>query len=196
MISVLVFLPMLSDILTGVYGINPHPHSFDFSQNRHDPLPEGYGNFNIRTKFALLLLSVGFLAISIISGCAGKVILSDDAIKIRNTVDIINQLKDLYEKHDEGMLSLFSNDYLSESGMKDAISQDIKMFSAISLNIFIDRIEVDKDLVNVSVHWSGSWGSGEKTLREGGSAVVIIRSGDGFKVTDIKGDSPFGMLQR
>ena len=150
------------------------------------------GSSNIRSKFALLLLSAGFLAISIISGCAGKVILSDDAIKIRNTVDMINQLKDLYEKHDEGMLSLFSTDYLSESGMKDDISQDMKRFNVISLNIFIDRIEVDKDLVNVSVHWSGSWDNGDKTSRDGGSSVIIIRSGDGLKVVDIKGDSPFG----
>ena len=166
MISVIVFVAMLSDIITG--------------------------KFRIRSTFTLLLLSAGFLAISIISGCAGKVILSDDAIKIRNTVDIINQLKDLYEKHDEGMLSLFSTDYLSESGMKDDISQDMKRFNVISLNIFIDRIEVDKDLVNVSVHWSGSWENGEKTSRDGGSSVIIIRSGDGLKVVDIKGDSPFG----
>ena len=166
MISVIVFVAMLSDIITG--------------------------KFRIRSTFTLLLLSAGFLAISIISGCAGKVILSDDAIKIRNTVDIINQLKDLYEKHDEGMLSLFSTDYLSESGMKDDISQDMKRFNVISLNIFIDRIEVDKDLVNVSVHWKGSWEDGDKIFKDGGSAVIIIVSGDGLKVSDIKGDSPFG----
>jgi len=154
------------------------------------------GNFSIRSKFALLLFSVGFLAISIISGCAGKVILSDDAIKIRNTVDMINQLKELYQQHDEGMLSLFSSEYLSESGMKDAISQDMRRFGSISLSTFIDRIEVDKDLVNVSVHWKGSWENGDKIFKDGGSAVIIIRSGDGLKVVDIKGDSPFGISNK
>ena len=154
------------------------------------------GNFSIRSKFALLLFSVGFLAISIISGCAGKVILSDDAIKIRNTVDMINQLKELYQQHDEGMLSLFSSEYLSESGMKDDISQDIRRFGSISLSIFIDRIEIDKDLVNVSVHWKGSWENGDKIFKDGGSAVIIIRSGDGLKVVDIKGDSPFGISNK
>ncbi|HZX47658.1 MAG TPA: hypothetical protein VFF47_00395 [Nitrospirota bacterium] len=150
------------------------------------------GISNIRTKFTLLLLSAGFLAISIISGCAGKVILSDDAVRIRNTVDMIYQMKDLYEQHDDGLLSLFSADYLSESGMNVAVSQDMKRFNVISLNIFIDRIEVDKDLINVSVHWSGSWDNGEKISRDGGSSVIIIRSGDDLKVVDIKGDSPFG----
>jgi len=146
----------------------------------------------IRSTFALLLLSAVFLAVSIISGCAGKAILSDDVIRIRNTVDMIDRLKELYEQHDEGMLSLFSSEYLSESGMKDAISRDIRRFGSISLSIFIDRIEVDKDLVNVSVHWKGSWEDGDKIFKDGGSAVIIIVSGDGLKVSDIKGDSPFG----
>jgi len=146
----------------------------------------------IRSTFALLLLSAVFLAVSIISGCAGKAILSDDVIRIRNTVDMIDRLKELYEQHDEGMLSLFSSEYLSESGIKDAISRDMRRFGSISLSIFIDRIEVDKDLVNVSVHWKGSWANGDKTVKDGGSAVFIIVSGDGLKVSDIKGDSPFG----
>ena len=146
----------------------------------------------IRSTFALLLLSAVFLAVSIISGCAGKVIMSDDALRIRNTVDMIDRLKELYEQRDEGMLSLFSSEYLSESGIKDAISRDMSRFGSISLSIFIDRIEVDKDLINVSVHWSGSWDNGEKISRDGGSSVIIIRSGDDLKVVDIKGDSPFG----
>ena len=146
----------------------------------------------IRSTFALLLLSAVFLAVSIISGCAGKVIMSDDALRIRNTVDMIDRIKELYEQRDEGMLSLFSSEYLSGSGIKDALSRDMSRFGSISLSIFIDRIEVDKDLVNVSVHWKGSWANGDKTFKDGGSAVFIIVSGDGLKVSDIKGDSPFG----
>ena len=170
MISVIVFVAMLSDI------------------------PSGNKSSSVNAATALpFLISVFFLlALSIISGCAGKVILSDDAIRIRNTVDIIDQLKELYEQHDEGMLSLFSSEYLSESGIKDALSRDMSRFGSISLSIFIDRIEVDKDLVNISVHWKGSWANGDKTFKDGGSAVFIIVSGDGLKMSDIKGDSPFG----
>ncbi len=167
MISVIVFLPMPFD------------------------MQSGYRTFSGRAL--LWLTAFCLLALSIISGCAGKVILSDDAIRTRNIVDTINQIKNLYEQHDESMLSLFTADYLSASGMKDSISHDMKRFNTISLNIFIDRIEVDKDLIFVSVHWSGSWGNGDKSLREGGSAVIIIRSGDGLKVADIRGDSPFGI---
>lgn len=171
MISVIVFVPMMFEIPKVI--------------------------FKIRTKFALLLLSVSFLAITtIISGCAGKTILTDDAVRIRNTVDIIYQLKGLYEQHDEGMLSLFSTDYLSESGLKDSIVKDMKRFNAISLNIFIDRMEVDKDIVSVSVHWNVSMGDGEKTFKDGGSSVIIIQSGDGLKVVGIKGDSPFGISNK
>lgn len=180
MISVIAFLPMLSDIPSG-YKSSP---AVSFIEQK------------ACAAFSFLLLAFCLLSITIISGCAGKSILSDDAVKIRNTVDIIYQLKELYEQHDEGMLSLFSTDYLSESGMKDAISQDMKRFSIISLNIFIDRIEVDKDLVSVSVHWSASRGDGEKTFKDGGSSVIIIQSGDGLKVVGIKGNSPFGISNK
>lgn len=170
MISVIAFLPMLSKF--------SHKHK------------------SIRWIPSFAGMTLLLLFFSIISGCAGKVTLSDDAISIRNTVDMINQLKELYEQHDEGMLSLFSSVYLSESGMKDAISQDMRRFGSISLSMFTDRIEVDKDLINVSVHWKGSWGDGDKILKDGGSAVIIIRSGDGLKVVAIKGDSPFGVSNK
>lgn len=161
MISVIVFVAMLSDIPS------------------------------VNKSYPFLLSVLFFLALFIMPGCAGKAILSDDAIRIRNTVDMINQLKDLYEQHDEGMLSLFSPEYLSGSGMNDAISRDMKRYDAISLSFFIDRIEFAGDLVNVSVHWKGSWGYGDKIFKDGGSAVIIIVDGDGLKVSDIKGDSPF-----
>ncbi|MCC6544780.1 MAG: hypothetical protein IT392_09810 [Nitrospirae bacterium] len=184
--SVIVFVPMLSEILFRVKCTHLNPHSY----------PEREGNFRIRTRFALFLLSVGFLAISIISGCAGKVILSDETIRIRNTVDLIHNLKDLYEQHDESIQSLYSSDFLLESGVKDVIFQDMKRFSTISLNIFIDRIEIDKERANVSVHWSASRGDGEKTFKDGGSSVIIIQSGDGLKIVGIKGDSPFGISNK
>ncbi len=188
MISVIVFLPMLPDTLSENADNYTHPHP--------NPLPEGEGILKVGAIFSYLLLAFCLLALSIISGCAGNVILSDDAMRIRNTVDMVNQLKGLYEQHDEGMLTLFSAEYISERGMKDAILQDMEKFNTISLNIFIDRIVIDKDMGNVTVHWKGSWGDSIKTFREGGSAVIVIRYGDGLRVMDIKGESPFGITQR
>ncbi len=181
MSSVLVFLPMLSDALSGNNPI----------ANPSTSLRTG-----LTPPFSFLLLAACLLLLSIISGCAGNVILSDDSMRIRKTVDMVNELKANYEQHDDQILSMFSAEYLSKPEMKNAILQDMEKFNTISLNIFIDRIVIDKDMGNVTVHWNGSWGDSKKTFREGGSAVIIIRYGDGLRVMDIKGESPFGITQR
>ncbi len=207
MISVIVFLPMQTNVHPKIPASNPPNPPFLKGGYWFPPLEKGdKGEFSsvfvsphrglLAVHSKILLWIICLLSLHIISGCAGNVILADDAMRIRNTVDMISQLKGLYEAHDEGILTLFTSEYLVETGMKDAISLDMERFSAISLNIFIDRMEVDKDLVNVSVQWDGSWGSDEKILREGGSAVIIIRSDGGLKVVDIKGDSPFGKSKR
>ena len=170
MSSVLVFLPMLSYILS------------ENESKRWIPAFAG--------------MTLLFFLLSIISGCAGNVILSDDSMRIRKTVDMVNDLKANYEQHDDHILTMFSAEYLSKPEMKNAILQDIEKFNTISLNIFIDRIVIDKDMGNVTVHWNGSWGDSIKTFREGGSAVIVIRYGDGLRVMDIKGESPFGITQR
>ncbi len=182
MSSVLVFLPMLSDVLSG-----------------NNPIPTP--STSLRTGMSLPLKGRGIFAVcllllSIISGCAGNVILSDDSMRIRKTVDMVNELKANYEQHDDHILTMFSAEYLSKPEMKNAISHDMEKFNTISLNIFIDRIVFDKDMGNVTVHWNGSWSDSKKTFREGGSAVIVIRYGDGLSVMDIKGESPFGITQR
>jgi len=178
MSSVLVFLPMLSDI------------SSENESKRW--IPAGVYPV-LRYGAGMTLL---FFLLSIISGCAGNVILSDDSMRIRKTVDMVNDLKANYEQHDDHILTMFSAEYLSKPEMKNAILQDMEKFNTISLHIFIDRILIDKDMGNVTVHWNGSWGDSKKTFREGGSAVIVIRYGDGLRVMDIKGESPFGITQR
>lgn len=144
--------------------------------------------------YSFLLYAFSVLILSVMPGCAGNVPLSDDSMRIRNTVDIVNQMENLYENRDEGLLSLFTPEYLSEAGHRDAILNDMKRSSSISMLIFIERIEIDKDIVNVTVHWNGSWSNGGKTIRSGGSAVLVLTSGNGLNIADIKGDSPFGKI--
>ena len=140
-----------------------------------------------------LFISLLFIA-TIINGCAGKAILSDDAAAIRKTSDFVNELKDLYERRDEHVLALFSQEYLTSAGeMRKAILKDLERFNSISLNLFIDRIEMSGEQVNITVHWNGAWKGTEKTFREGGSMVLLASYGDPIRITGVKGDSPFGI---
>ncbi|MBI5755895.1 MAG: hypothetical protein HZA12_03130 [Nitrospirae bacterium] len=137
-----------------------------------------------------------FLLFTIMAGCAGKEILSEDAVRIGKSVDFVNELKGLYEQRDERLISMFSKEYLEEGDIKRVIMQDTARFNDISLSLFIDRIEVEKEKVNISAHWNGTWKDVEKTYREGGSAVILVLYGDSIHIIGVKGDSPFGISGR
>ena len=135
-----------------------------------------------------------FLIITLITGCAGKVILSDDAVRIRKVTDFVYEIKDLYEQRNENLLAMFSSEYLASAGdLKTAILKDMEGFDNISLSLFIDRIEMSDEHVNISIHWNGAWKGPEKTFREGGSMVLLTSYGDPIRIMGFKGDSPFGI---
>ncbi len=123
-------------------------------------------------------------------------ILSDDAVRIRKIDNFVKDMEVLYEQHDERILDLFSQEYLRETkDMGTAILQDMKRFNKISLSLFIDRIEIYKENLSISLQWDGAWEDSEKTYREGGSMVLITSYGDDIRITGIRGDSPFGVSQ-
>lgn len=139
-------------------------------------------------------ISIFFLLLLIIAGCSGKVILSEDAIRIRKVNDFVNELKTLYEQRDARVLDLFSQEFLIEAKeVKGAILRDFERFDTISLNLFIDRVEMSGEDVKISVQWSGRWEDTVKTYREGGSMVLLTSYGSVIRITGIKGDSPFGI---
>lgn len=147
-----------------------------------------------KTKQALFISLLLITTTIIISGCAGKAIPSEDAARIRKTSDFVNELKDLYERRNERVLAMFSEEYLSSAGeTKKAILKDLERFNSISLNLFIDRIEMSDEHVNVTVHWNGTWKGTEKTFREGGSMVLLTSYGDPIRIMGVKGNSPFGI---
>ncbi|MBI5286726.1 MAG: hypothetical protein HY878_03945 [Deltaproteobacteria bacterium] len=134
------------------------------------------------------------LLIATVAGCGGKVILSDDAVRIRKIYDFVHELKGLYEQRDEHILSMFSQEYLGDAKeIRGAILKDIDRFNSISLNIFIDRIETNQGNIDISIQWTGIWKDINKTYREGGSMVLLASYGDTIQITGIRGDSPFGV---
>lgn len=136
--------------------------------------------------FSLLLL--------IIAGCGGKVILSEDAVRIRKVNDFVSELKTLYEQRDVHLPDLFSQEFFIEKKeVKGAILRDLERFNTISLNLSIDRVEMSGENVKISVQWNGTWKDKVKTYREGGSMVLLASYGNVIRITGIKGDSPFGI---
>lgn len=140
------------------------------------------------------LISLFFLLLLITAGCGGKVILSEDAVRIRKVNDFVNELKTLYEQRDARVLDLFSQEFFIEAKeVKGAILRDLERFNTISLNLFIDRVEMGGEDVKISVQWNGTWEDKVKTYREGGSMVLLTSYGNIIRITGIKGDPPFGI---
>jgi len=151
-------------------------------------------------KFTGLIIPslIIFLILPSITGCGGKVILTEEAVRTRKIYDFVYELKDLYEQHDEQILSKFSQEYIKDaSWIREGVLEDFKRFKTISMSIFIDRIETFKENVHISIHWNGTWKDDKKTYIEGGSVVLLISNdGDTIQITGLKGDSPFGISKK
>lgn len=151
-------------------------------------------------KFTGLIVSslMIFLILPSITGCGGKVILTEEAVRTRKIYDFVYELKDLYEQRDEQILSKFSQEYIKDaSWVREGVLEDFKRFNTISMNIFIDRIETFKENVRISLHWNGTWKDDKKTYIEGGS--VVLQTSDvenSIQITGLKGDSPFGISKK
>ena len=153
------------------------------------------GQYPISNPFrGIYAVVIIFFVFILTPGCGGKTVLSDDAVRIRNISDFVNGLKKLYEQDDEHLLSMFSPEYSeSEKELKPAILRDFERFSSISLTLFIDRMEINNDNVNVSIHWNGTWKDADRIYREGGSMVLQTSYEGSIQINGIKGDSPFGI---
>lgn len=146
-----------------------------------------------KAKILTQWLLVSIFPIIIMTGCGGKVILSDDAVRIRRITEFVHELKGLYEQRDLQILSMFSPEYLeTERGLRGAILNDVESFNSISLRLFIDRIEISDDKVSITIHWDGVW-KDAMPHRKGGSMVLLTSYGDSIKITGVRGESFFGI---
>ncbi|MBI5192505.1 MAG: hypothetical protein HZA08_03555 [Nitrospirae bacterium] len=147
----------------------------------------------------IVFMLIVILPVITLTGCGGKTILSEDAVKTRNIHDYVFKLKKLYEEHDERLTSMFSREYFPKE-FNDAILNDFSSFNSMSLTLFVDRIQFNKGNADVTIHWNGTWKDNKtdngKTLIEGGSMVLLIQYEDSIKITGIKGNSPFGISKK
>ena len=91
---------------------------------------------------------------------------------------------------------LLPSDQLERAGRE--ILLDFQTFQEITLDLSIDRIMIEDEAIDVSIHWQGRWkrnatdagtrGRGHGRLRFVGVQSILLREADG--------DLPFGMANR
>lgn len=151
------------------------------------------------TSLLIVITLITVIPALTLTGCSGKKVLSDDAVKFKNIHEYVNKLKELYEQRDEHVTSLFSREYLTKD-LTEGILKDFEKFNNISMKFYIEKVEVEKSNVDITVHWNGTWKAVEKTYIEGGSMVLMMQYEDAIsstgRITGIKGDKPFGISKR
>ncbi len=117
-------------------------------------------------------------------------------------LEIQKSLKDLskaYEKRDESAFfeRLDRNSKWLDS-LKDGVKRDFERSTVITLSFVIDRVEIKEGLSQTSLRWKGRWTlpSASEAIEKRGKVIFSWVDRDHPKLTEIRGDSPFGRLPR
>lgn len=110
----------------------------------------------------------------------------------------LNQLSQAYEKKDEtAFLEKLDPDSKLLDAVRAGVLEDFKQFSKADLSFVIDRVEIDEESFQTMVHWLGGWKrSSSPPVEKRGDAVFYWIGREDPKLTEIRGDSPFGLFAR
>ena len=107
----------------------------------------------------------------------------------------LESLRDAYQRKDrDGFHSmLLPLDQLDE--LKRQVDMDFEAFSAISLEFKIERVVIEKDDIDVFIHWQGTWKREDNDMgfRQRGHARLQWVGTHSILLHSAQGDLPFGM---
>jgi len=111
----------------------------------------------------------------------------------------LKHLSETYEKRDESAFfkTLDSDSKLLDS-LKDGIKRDFERFTVVTLSFVIDRVEIKENVSHTTLRWQGRWTlpSSTEVLEKRGKVIFSWVDRDHPRLTEIRGDSPFGSLPR
>lgn len=140
---------------------------------------------------------VWFIALAMLMvGCPAKTIRYPvEHERLLRIDQAVESLRDAYQRKDRtGFQSLLLPlEQLNE--LKRQVDMDFEAFSVISLEFTSERVVIDKDNIDVFIHWQGTWKKdapdmgirqrGHARLQWVGTHSILLRNADG--------DLPFGM---
>lgn len=142
---------------------------------------------------------LGALLIAFLSGCSSKEVrYPEDHARFKRIVAAVENLRQAYVDKDmdavEGLLLPLE----PLERLKQEIGKDFRTYQRIALDLSIERIMIQNDMIDVYVHWEGTWHRlkqdpgfeerGHGVLRWGGMQYIILNG--------IEGDLPFGMASQ
>ena len=144
-------------------------------------------------RFSRFLL-LSFILLAVLSACAKKQVVkpSEESIKAKNAIKDISEMQAAYEAKDiKGVLSHVSQDYTRGYAELDtSLRKDFDAYDNISIDLRVDRVEIEGDKVKVVSHWFGTWRdtAGKDHKARGNADFVFRETGASFQLVDVVGD--------
>ncbi|MDF0665032.1 MAG: hypothetical protein P0119_03045 [Nitrospira sp.] len=150
---------------------------------RCDPSPSTFISW-------LILLALVF------GGCPSKTIqYPAEHERLLRIDQAVESLRSAYQQKDRaGFQSmLLPLDQLDE--LKRQVDMDFEAFSVISVEFKIERVVIEKDDIDVFIHWQGTWkrDAGDMGIRQRGYARLQWSGTHSIRLRSAQGDLPFGM---
>ena len=122
----------------------------------------------------------------------------EEHARFERIVGAVESLRKAYVEKDEAAVEELLLPLERLERLEEEIRKDFSTFSMISLNLFIERINITGDLITVSIRWQGKWRrSPEEIGVEGRGHGILLWSGTKvILLTGLEGDLPFGMATR
>ncbi len=132
-------------------------------------------------RICFILIIVSLVSID----CKGKEIKpSHDFLLTQDALDVINVIKDAYEKKDETLIMEKTEPLISEAILKRL------SFKEASLSLTVRMVRITDYDVRVNMNWTGQWLVDEKKLSNRGVATFVLQR-EKMRLAQIEGDNPF-----
>ena len=148
-------------------------------------------------NFKILLFS---LSLFILSACASDPKKpSPVANQVGRIQERLKQFSKSYEQRDKKTIfSAFDPGSALLDPVRDKILQDLERFSKTQLSFVIERVEIEESAFKTTLRWRGLWrvGLDPDPMERQGGVVFLWSDRDNPKLTEVRGDSPFGLFSR
>lgn len=147
----------------------------------------------------IILLVAAVVTTAGTSSCGHKDMLYPEEHQRYKRIDAaMETLRAAYETKDAAKLdSLFLPMDVLER-LDREIKRDFEQFEEIALDWGIDRIMIQGDVIEVYLHWQGTWKrkAGDTGLRERGHGMLRWIGVHSILLSSVEGDVPFGISSR
>ncbi len=135
------------------------------------------------------------LAVAVI-GCSSKTIrYPAEHERLLRIDQALESLRSAYEQKDRSGFHamLLPVDQLDE--LRRQVDMDFETFSSISLEFKIERVVIEKEDIDVFIHWQGTWkrDADDMGVRQRGHARLQWVGTHSILLRSAQGDLPFGM---